>query len=108
MNWQALSNIDQIEAIKKESVNQAVLIFKHSTRCSISAAAMSRLERSWDTQQVKPYYLDLINHRDISSQLASTFGVEHESPQVLLIKNGKSVYDASHLDIRFDEIMSHA
>ncbi|MFN3852535.1 MAG: bacillithiol system redox-active protein YtxJ [Spirosomataceae bacterium] len=107
MNWNHLTSEEQLENIKKESENQPVLIFKHSTRCSISATALSRFERSWSDEKagnLKPYYLDLIAFRPISNKIANDFGVEHESPQVLIIDKGKSVYDASHYDIVFDEI----
>lgn len=108
MNWQKLTSLAQLEALKKESSTQPILIFKHSTRCSTSAMALSRLERNWKEQNVKPYFLDLLSFREISNQIESTFNVEHQSPQVLLIKNGESVYDASHMSIAFDEIVKHA
>lgn len=102
MNWNKLTSDAQLEAIKEESVKQPVLIFKHSTTCSISAMALSRMERNWNDQLgVKPYYLDLHANRSISNKIESEFGVEHESPQVLLIKNGSCIYDASHMAISF-------
>jgi bacillithiol system protein YtxJ len=107
MNWHPLNRIEQIEEIKKESHIHPVLILKHSTTCSISATALGRLERKWQQAEVgdlKPYYLDLLSYRPISAQIAETFGVEHESPQILLIHHGESVYEASHFDIAFDEI----
>lgn len=97
----------QLEEIKKESHNYPVLILKHSTRCSISSATLGRLERSWKQEEVgelKPYFLDLIAYRPISNQIAEDFGVWHESPQALIIRNGESVYDTSHFDISFDAI----
>ena len=111
MNWEKLINIDQLEAIKKESAINPVLIFKHSTRCSISDAAFARLERNWkdeNAKRIKPYYLDLISFRSISSKIAEDFHIEHQSPQVLLIKDGNCVYDSSHMAISFAEIVSHA
>ncbi|MFY7908117.1 MAG: bacillithiol system redox-active protein YtxJ [Emticicia sp.] len=110
MNWNNLTEENQLEEIKQESYNQPVMILKHSTTCSISATALSRLERSWKDEvakDLKPYYLDLLKLRPISNKIAQEFGVEHESPQILIIKNGQSVYDASHFDIRFDEIVNH-
>jgi bacillithiol system protein YtxJ len=103
MNWIDLREQAQIEAIKEESKEQPVLIFKHSTRCSISRAALDRLERNWKTE-IKTYYLDLLSYRNISNQIAEYFGVEHESPQVLVVKDGKPVYVRSHLSINADEI----
>jgi bacillithiol system protein YtxJ len=107
MNWNQLTDVAQLEEIKKESHHYPVLILKHSTRCSISATALGRLERSWKQEEVsdlKPYYLDLIAHRSISNKIAEEFDVWHESPQAIIIRNGESVFDASHFDIAFDEI----
>ncbi len=105
MNWNNLNNEAQLEAIKQESAEQPVLIFKHSTRCSISAMALSRMERNWsDSAGIKPYYLDLISFRSISNKIAEEFGVQHQSPQVLLIQNGKCVYDESHMAISFQDL----
>lgn len=107
MNWNKLTDIAQLDEIKKESLQHPVLILKHSTRCSISATTLGRLERSWkedEISELKPYYLDLIAYRPISNKIAEEFGVWHESPQALIIRNGESVYDASHFDISFDEI----
>ena len=108
MNWNKLTEENQLDEIKQESYNQPVMILKHSTTCSISSTALSRLERAWNTdaaKDIKPYYLDLLKLRPISNKIAQEFDVDHESPQVLIIKNGKSVYNASHFDIRFDEIV---
>ncbi|WP_461099691.1 bacillithiol system redox-active protein YtxJ [Spirosoma luteolum] len=102
MNWTKLVSDTQLDEIKAESAKQPILIFKHSTTCSISAMALSRMERNWSDQLgVKPYYLDLLANRPISSQIEREFGVAHESPQVLLIRNGECVYDASHMGISF-------
>ena len=53
---------------------------------------------------LKPYYLDLLSHRDISRKIAELFDVEHQSPQAILVQNGEAIYDASHYDISFAEI----
>ncbi|HEY0110451.1 MAG TPA: bacillithiol system redox-active protein YtxJ, partial [Fibrella sp.] len=81
MNWNKLTNAAQLDAIKAESVDQPVLIFKHSTTCSISAMALSRMERNWsEAAGIKPYYLDLLANRSLSGQIADTFQVNHQSP----------------------------
>jgi bacillithiol system protein YtxJ len=70
--------------------------------------AKLRLEAKWDStiaNEVVPYYLDLLTYRSISNEIAERFQVHHESPQILLIKDGECIYDASHLDITIDEIM---
>lgn len=110
MNWNKLSDINQLDEIVKASADKPVLIFKHSTRCSISSTALDRLERSWKNEEVQglePYYLDLIQYRNISGEIASKFDIEHQSPQALIIKNGSCVYHASHYDIRYPELLKH-
>ena len=104
MTWNELTDDSQIAEIKKQSEGQPVVIFKHSTRCSISTMAKSRLERSIAPESVAFYYLDLIRYRGISNRLADEFSVHHESPQVLLIRNGNCVYDESHNGISMEEI----
>lgn len=104
MNWIDLNDEAGLEKIKSKSAEQPQVIFKHSTRCSISSMAKSRLERSTAPAGVDFYYLDLISHRDISKKIAEDFSVEHESPQILVIKNGECVYDESHTGISMDEI----
>ncbi len=101
MNWNALTNLQQLEAIVEESSKNPVLIFKHSTRCSISRFVLKQFEKEFDLEEkIKPYFLDLLEHRDVSNEIALTFGVQHQSPQILLIKNGVAVYDTSHDDIQ--------
>ena len=105
--WQQLTQADQLTDIARESHEQPVLIFKHSTTCSISAAAKSKLERQWADAglgDAKIYYLDLLRFRPISGAIAETFGVRHESPQLLLIQDGECSYNASHMGIRLNEV----
>lgn len=107
MNWNKLENIEQLVDIDVKSHEAPVLIFKHSTRCSISAAALSRLERTWqneEMQEVQAYYLDLLSFRTLSNAIATHYGVEHQSPQVLLIKKGNCIYHESHMGIDYNEI----
>lgn len=105
MNWIYLTSAAQLEEIKKKSNIKSQVIFKHSIRCSISSMVKSRLERSEQPENVDFYYLDLINNRDLSNQLSEDFNVWHESPQILLIKDGKCIYDESHNAIRLEDIM---
>jgi len=104
MNWKQLNEATQISVIKERSHQVPQVIFKHSTRCSISSMALSRLERADQPQQAEFYFLDLIANRALSTEIAQQFGVHHESPQVLIIKNGECVYDESHMGISMDEI----
>ncbi len=109
MNWKNLSDSAGLEELKKRSFQSSVLIFKHSTRCSISKMALDRLERSWKEDEmlnVVPYFLDLLVYRPVSNQIAEDFGVEHQSPQLLFIKDGKCVYYASHGDIDYKDVVN--
>ncbi len=108
MNWKNLSDAEGLEEIKRKSAHTPQVIFKHSTRCSISSMAKSRLERIAPPKEIDFNFLDLISHRDISAKVADEFNVEHESPQILLIKNGECVYDESHTGISMDEIIEQA
>lgn len=97
MNWNNLENIHQIEKLKEASFSKPQLIFKHSTRCIISKMALKNFESDFLLQDViDAYYLDLITYRDISNKIADDFGITHQSPQILLIKEGVAVYAASH------------
>jgi bacillithiol system protein YtxJ len=108
MNWIPLTTESQLAEIKEASVEKPVVIFKHSTRCSISAVAKSRLERAHEPENISFYYLDLLSFRNLSNKIADEFSVEHESPQVLMIRNGECVYDESHGGIRMEELEAHA
>ena len=107
MKWNELKSVSQIGQIVDESNEKPILIFKYSSRCSISRLALDRLERNWDESEmahVTPYFLDLITYREISNGIADQFDVQHESPQVLLIDKGKSIFDQSHLAIDYNAI----
>lgn len=100
VNWTELTNLSQLMEIEAISSIKPIIIFKHSTRCSISRMALKQFEREFDLNDtVDAYFLDLISHREISNEIANKFNVYHESPQLILIKNGKAVYDVSHNDI---------
>ena len=104
MNWIPLLKEEQIEDIKKNSSHTPQVIFKHSTRCGTSSLVLNRLERASDIPDADFYMLDLIRYRDISNKIAELFDVYHESPQVLLIKNGECHYEESHLGIDMFEL----
>lgn len=108
MDWMILNNSAQLEEIKNRSFEKTQVIFKHSTRCSISSVAKSRLEKAKVPENVDFYYLDLISYRSISNEVAEKFSVFHESPQVLVIRNGECVYDESHMSISMNEIAEQA
>ena len=105
MNWIALQSEAQLDDIKKRSTHRPQVIFKHSTRCSASSVVKGRLERADKPEAIDFYYLDLLHYRPVSNKVADTFSVGHESPQVLLIRNGECIYDESHLGITMNEIV---
>ena len=108
MNWIPLTDHAGLDEIKKRSLEKPQVIFKHSTRCSISSMAKNRLERSDSPDTLDFNFLDLIKYRAISGMIAEDFRVEHESPQILLIKNGECIYDESHTGISMDEVVKQA
>ncbi len=108
MDWISLTSSAQLTDIIEKSKHKPQLIFKHSTRCSISSMAKNRLERVTPPENIDFYYLDLISYRELSSKIAEEFDVFHESPQVILIKNGECSYDESHSGINMDDIIEQA
>ena len=108
MNWIPLTDQNQLETIQDLSFTTPQVILKHSTTCSISKMSLARLERSEAASTIQFYYLDLLNYRAISNAIAEKFSVYHESPQILLIKNGECTYDESHGGIRMEEIVEQA
>ena len=105
INWIPLIDLGQLNEIITISNEKPIVIFKHSTRCIVSRTALKQFENEYDLgNSVDAYFLDLLEHRDISNEIASRFGVYHQSPQLLLIKEGKSVYDVSHSAIDAGEL----
>ena len=107
MHWIHLTDDDQLKQVVTKSHIKPQVIFKHSTRCSISAVALQRLQKVSQPSDIDFYFLDLLSYRQLSNQVADTFDVVHESPQILLIRNGECVYDESHMSIQMKEIMEH-
>lgn len=105
--WNDLYTLDQFQEILVRSTQQTIVVFKHSTRCSISTMAQRRLLDLNTAQhpQTAFYYLDLIAYRSVSNQIAESLSEEHKSPQVLVIKNQSCVYEASHMEINQRELL---
>jgi bacillithiol system protein YtxJ len=104
--WIELSTSEKLHEIIDNSINKPILLFKHSTRCSISSMAKSRFESNWKSENelCDLYYLDLIAFRSVSNEIAELTGVEHQSPQCIVLKNKQVVYDATHSSINASEI----
>ena len=110
MNWKDITEVNTLDTIESNSFDQPIIIYKHSTRCSVSSMALNRLERSWiadEMQHVAVYFLDLIAHRDLSNLIAEKFNVYHESPQLLVINAGKCTYNTSHMGISYRELKNN-
>ena len=106
LNWIPLTDISQLDEIKQFSKTESVLIFKHSTRCGISSMVIKQFEKLFqeEHQNLKVYYLDLLRYRDISDEVGYTFQVMHQSPQLIVVKNEVSVFNASHYDITLTDL----
>jgi len=100
LDWNTLSDIAQLETIVKNSSTKTQAIFKHSTRCGISSVVLRKFEKQFDiSTSIDLYFLDLLSNRELSNEIAHRFNILHQSPQLLIIKNKKIVYHASHYDI---------
>ncbi len=104
MNWSVLNTEEQLAEIISKSHSKPQVIFKHSTRCSVSSMAKARLEKSEIPDTIDFHFLDLIAFRSLSNKIAKDLDVYHESPQVLLLQKGECIYDESHMAIRMDDI----
>ncbi|MAO11138.1 MAG: bacillithiol system redox-active protein YtxJ [Flavobacteriaceae bacterium] len=108
--WHVLSKMEQLEEIIEESKNKPVAIFKHSTRCGISRMVLKQFEKNYDLDdnQLKLYFLDLLQNRDISNEIAARFKVHHESPQMIVLKDGEVIHHDSHQGIDANHLKSLA
>ncbi len=104
--WKKIETESDLDAAVEHSFEQKVLIFKHSTRCFISKTVLKSFEKQMQNsdKDLAYYFLDLLAHRDISNQIEDRFGVTHQSPQLIVLEQGKAVYNASHQSIDLDKI----
>src|SRR5688500_3711305 len=103
--WHQLQTFEQIQSLV--NVNGIFAVFKHSTRCSVSSMAKSRLERSWpySDSELPVFYIDVIGQRELSNKIAETTGIRHESPQLIVWNNGLVSYHASHISIAIPQLV---
>lgn len=105
LNWNNLESVEQLEEAFANTDGQTALFFKHSSRCSISSMALNRFESKWEENaDCTLYFIDLLVHRDVSNKLSELSSIDHQSPQAILIKNKKVVYNESHSGISAVEI----
>lgn len=109
INWIPLKSLEQLEEVNQISKQETVLIFKHSTRCGISKMVIKMFEKQFDESMsnLKVYYLDLLNYRELSNEVGYKYQVLHQSPQLLVIKNGIALESASHYDITTINLKSY-
>ena len=108
MNWIPVCEASHLETIVSASFQKPQLVFKHSTRCGISAYALERIENGEKllAGKIDCHYLDLLKHRAISIMIADEWNVPHQSPQVILLKDGKPIYTASHSAIQPEKLIT--
>jgi len=101
-----LNKMEQFDEMDEISATKSVVIFKHSTRCSISRMALKQFDAAFNypEEKIDWYLLDLLNHRDLSNEIANRYNVTHQSPQILVIQNGKAVFNASHDSIAAEDL----
>ena len=110
LKWLELTSVKDLDAAIEVSYKKPVMLFKHSTRCSISSSALNRITRNWNSKDVNidSYFLDLIVHRDVSNAIATNLHVDHQSPQMIIIKDGSAVFNSSHMEIDFNDVKEYA
>lgn len=107
MNWKHLTDEKELGNILSPENEKVNLIFKHSTSCSISATALDRLTRKWNEDKMsgtETYYVDLLAYRNLSNEISRATGIAHQSPQVIVVKDGEVLYENSHFGIDYQEI----
>jgi len=108
MHWIHLTDEGQLQNILVRSQEKPQVIFKYSNRCYLSEVVFNRLQKDCCPEQMDFYFLDLVAYRNISNRIVDTFHVPHQSPQILLIRDGVCVFHESHSEICLDEIIEHA
>lgn len=108
IKWIPLTTVEQLMTVAGTTDEKPILLFKHSTRCGISAMAKNNLERNWSSgdEFCDSYYLDLLAHRDVSDKIAEITGIQHQSPQAIVIRGKEIIYDESHSAINARRIES--
>lgn len=104
--WTRIESEKDLDAAVEKSLKKKVVIFKHSTRCFISKTVLKSFEKQMENsdKDYSYYFLDLIAHRNISNEIESQLDVVHQSPQLIVLENGKAIYNASHQSIDLDKI----
>ena len=101
MPFKHLLDTEELEAAITESLERPVLLFKHSRTCGISCEALDELRAHVEDGAVRAAYkmITVQSHRRVSDEAAARLGVRHETPQAILLRNGRPVWSASHFRI---------
>ncbi len=104
--WKKIESEEDLAKAVENSYHHKIAIFKHSTRCFISKTVLKNFERDIDNldRELDLYYLDLLMYRPVSNKISEDFGIRHESPQLIVIEDGKVISTASHEDISISQI----
>ncbi|MDH5381781.1 MAG: bacillithiol system redox-active protein YtxJ [Cyclobacteriaceae bacterium] len=99
--WNSVENIGQIAEMVEKSFEKPVVIFKYSLSCGVTYSAMDSLEEKWNFESgdLHLYTVDVVGSRNLSMEISKTFSIIHQSPQLLVIRDGKCVKDMSHFRI---------
>ncbi|RKS98162.1 bacillithiol system redox-active protein YtxJ [Chryseobacterium defluvii] len=105
--WKIIASEKDLNEAVENSYHQKTVIFKHSTSCFISKTVLKNFEKEIEDidQKISFYYLDLLAHRSVSNKIAEDFGIRHESPQLIVLEDGKAINNASHQDISISQII---
>jgi len=108
MHWIHLTDQGQLQKIIVRSQEKPQVIFKYNNHCYLSETILNKLQKNCCPDHIDFHFLDLVSHEDISTKVAETFHVTHQSPQILVIKDGECIFQDSHSDISLEQIMEHA
>ncbi len=106
--WIHINSVEQLHELIENTFEKPVLLFKHSTRCIVSAMVMNNFRNEWSSGDglCRLCYLDLLAHRDVSDEIENLTGIKHESPQVIVLKGREIIYEESHSSIDIKRIES--
>lgn len=108
-HYDVFATVEQWESAAA-AADKPLFIFKHSTRCPISAAAFDAWKKWLNDHQdsgIRQALVHVVEHRPVSNAVAGRTGITHASPQAILIVDGKSVWNTSHWHITYDSLEEH-
>jgi bacillithiol system protein YtxJ len=102
----ALEHIDELDTLIAQSGTRPVVLFKHSFTCGISAEALDELVSHLDAPAAGVHYamVTVQTHRELSNAVATRLGVRHETPQAILVRDGRVAWTASHFRVNASEL----